>query len=149
VSPATPVGGVFAGGCIVLTQACIIIQISFCSSWRATRHPRAATTYSCCVAVFTRELELYQNSALAGILPAVAHISTNDDGAAATSWGYAFPPHIVVERGESLNEWCSRVQPNFATTLFVLMHVAKRLAQLHGAGLCHRDLKCDAVSPAR
>jgi hypothetical protein len=106
-------------------------------------------TQHCCVAVFTRELELYRNPALAGVLPAVAHISTNDDGAAATSWGYTFPPHIVVERGESLNEWCSRVQPNFATTLFVLMHVAKRLAQLHAAGLCHRDLKCDAVSPAR
>jgi serine/threonine protein kinase len=98
--------------------------------------------------VFTRELELYRNTALAGILPAVAAITPNDDGAARTAWGYAFPPHIVVERGESLNEWCSRVQPNFATALFVLLHVAQRLARLHAAGLCHRDLKCDAISHA-
>jgi serine/threonine protein kinase len=48
---------------------------------------------------------------------------------------------MEVERGESLNEWCSRVSPNFATTLFVLLHVAERLQQLHASGLCHRDLK--------
>jgi hypothetical protein len=49
---------------------------------------------------------------------------------------------VAVCRGESLNEWCSRVSPNFATTLFVLLHVAERLQQLHASGLCHRDLKC-------
>jgi serine/threonine protein kinase len=92
-------------------------------------------------AVFERELELYNNEALEGILPAVVKISTNDDREACTSWGYTFPPFIIVERGESLNEWCSRVQPDFATTLFVLLHVAKRLHKLHAAGLCHRDLK--------
>jgi serine/threonine protein kinase len=92
-------------------------------------------------AVFARELELYENTALRQILPAAAHIDDNAAGARRTAAGYAFPLHIVAERGESLNEWCSRVQPNFATSLFVLLHVGQRLQRLHAAGLCHRDLK--------
>ena len=47
-------------------------------------------------AVFRRELELYENAELEGILPAVAMISTNDDGKAHTSPGYVFPPFIIV-----------------------------------------------------
>ena len=91
--------------------------------------------------MFQRELELYQNAALTAVLPAVLRISSNGDEAASSSRGDTFPPFIIVQRGESLNEWCSRVQPNFATTLFVLLHVAQRLHRLHAAGLCHRDLK--------
>ena len=105
-------------------------------------HLHAASNCFAPSAVFNRELELYANPALEGILPKVYCISANQDGAAKTSWSYVFPPYIIVERGESLNEWCSRVSPNFATTLFVLLHVAERLQQLHASGLCHRDLKC-------
>ena len=91
--------------------------------------------------MFDRELELYNNMDLQGIFPAIAHRSSNAEGTLQTSWGFVYPPFVVSERGESLNEWCSRVSPDFATTLFVLLHVAERLQQLHAAGLCHRDLK--------
>lgn len=36
-------------------------------------------------------------------------------GVAATSQGGRFPPFIVVERGESLDEWQRRIQPDFPT----------------------------------
>ena len=48
--------------------------------------------------VFERELELYGSAAMEGILPAVLAIRRNGDGAAATSFGFAWPPFIVVER---------------------------------------------------
>jgi hypothetical protein len=68
-------------------------------------------------------------------------VQENSDGRIRDSAGFVFPPFIIVERGESLNEWVQRVAPDFITSLFVLCHVCKRLKLLHDAGLCHRDLK--------
>lgn len=68
-------------------------------------------------------------------------VQDNADGGIQDSTGYVLPPFIVVERGESLNEWVDRVAPDFVTSMFVLCHVTKRLQLLHSAGLCHRDLK--------
>lgn len=90
---------------------------------------------------FKRELELYETPALRSILPEALHIRTNEDSAVRAASGYVFPPFIIVEKGESLNEWASRKSPDFATTLFVLLHIAERLQRLHAAGLCHRDVK--------
>lgn len=68
-------------------------------------------------------------------------VQDNGDGRIDDGAGYALPPFIVVERGESLDEWVARVAPDFITSMFVLCHVTKRLQLLHSAGLCHRDLK--------
>lgn len=90
---------------------------------------------------FSRELDLYSTPALRAVLPAALRMCPNSDGAVRSPSGYAFPPFIIVERGEALNEWASRSAPDFATALFVLLHVAERLQRLHAAGLCHRDIK--------
>ena len=36
-----------------------------------------------------------------------------------TPQGWRFPPFIVVERGESLDEWQRRIQPDFITVVQV------------------------------
>jgi hypothetical protein len=59
--------------------------------------------------------------------------------------GWVFPPCIIVERGESLDEWALRIVPDFPTILTVLCHVLARLEQLHKAGLAHRDIKVCAT----
>jgi hypothetical protein len=41
-----------------------------------------------------------------------------------TEEGWRFPPFIVVEKGESLDEWQSRIQPDFPTIVQVL-HLCK------------------------
>lgn len=71
----------------------------------------------------------------------VGIMQENADRQIRSSRDYVFPPFIIVERGESLNEWVHRVAPDFITSLFVLCHVTKRLQMLHQAGICHRDLK--------
>ncbi|NJR43204.1 MAG: phosphotransferase [Akkermansiaceae bacterium] len=58
-----------------------------------------------------------------------------------TEEGWRYPPFIVVERGESLDEWRARIQPDFPTTLQVLSHVTERVRTLHHLGMIHRDLK--------
>ena len=55
--------------------------------------------------------------------------------------GWRFPPFIVVERGESLDEWRARIQPDFPTIVQVLSHVTERVRTMHDLGLIHRDLK--------
>jgi serine/threonine protein kinase len=47
----------------------------------------------------------------------------------------------VIERGESLDMWAKRINPDFTTILQVLTHVCTRLQLLHDNGLAHRDLK--------
>jgi Protein kinase domain len=92
-------------------------------------------------ACFARESEFYRHTSIRNVLPDVEAMSANADGCVRCSNGFAFPPFIIAERGESLNEWTQRVAPDDVTSMFVLCHVVKRLQQLHGAGLSHRDLK--------
>ena len=58
-----------------------------------------------------------------------------------TEEGWRYPPFIVVERGESLDEWQARIQPDFPTIVQVLSHLLERVHTLHGLGVIHRDLK--------
>ena len=62
-------------------------------------------------------------------------------GVAVTEEGWRFPPFIVVERGESLDEWHARIQPDFPTIVQVLSHLLERVCTLHSLGVVHRDLK--------
>eukprot|EP00892_Ulva_mutabilis_P012634 jgi/Ulvmu1/9743/UM055_0083.1 len=90
---------------------------------------------------FERERALYDKPALRSMMPAVIDVVPNADGRYATPAGFVFPPCIVVEKGESLDEWATRIEPGFPTILNVLCDVATRLQQLHAAGFVHRDLK--------
>eukprot|EP00892_Ulva_mutabilis_P008118 jgi/Ulvmu1/5679/UM024_0026.1 len=73
----------------------------------------------------------------AKFLPQVEAVS--DD--AVDMRGRRLPPCIVMEKGESLQDWSNRAEPDLFTSLAVLSNVAARLAVMHDAGLVHRDLK--------
>ena len=92
-------------------------------------------------AAFEREKRLYARPELRGMMPAVCRVVGDAGGAGLISGGRTFPPCIIVERGESLDEWVLRISPDFPTILTVLCHVAARLHQLHSAGYAHRDVK--------
>eukprot|EP00892_Ulva_mutabilis_P006547 jgi/Ulvmu1/4264/UM194_0004.1 len=55
--------------------------------------------------------------------------------------GRPLPPCIVMEKGESLQDWSNRAEPDLFTALAVLSNISKRLADMHAAGYVHRDLK--------
>ena len=55
--------------------------------------------------------------------------------------GVRLPPCIVMEMGETLDDWARRIRPDFPTILMVLCHLCARLQQLHAAGYAHRDVK--------
>lgn len=52
-------------------------------------------------------------------MPAVIEVVPNADNRYATADGFVFPPCLVVERGESLDEWARRIEPGFLTILSV------------------------------
>ena len=65
------------------------------------------------------ELELYDVEVLRSMMPAVKHEVRNADKAERNSRGYPWPPCIVLEKGESLQEWKAKTQPAFSTIVDV------------------------------
>jgi hypothetical protein len=68
---------------------------------------------------FERERRLYDKPTLRSMMPAVIEVVSNADNRYATEDGFVFPPCLVVERGESLDEWARRIEPGFLTILSV------------------------------
>lgn len=91
--------------------------------------------------VFEGEWALYQTPEVRDMMPAVIDVFPNTDETVRGASGWPVLPCIVIERGESLDEWARRHAPDFVTCMQMLSHIAARLAQLHAAGLVHRDLK--------
>lgn len=54
--------------------------------------------------------------------------------------GLPFPPHIVLERGITVDAWLERPR-RYSEVLTMLEHLAELLAVLHASGRVHRDLK--------
>ena len=90
---------------------------------------------------FDTELRLYSNVALANIMPKCYAAHDNADGHLRDDRGRAFPPVLVMGRGESLDEFVARVEYEEFTVLQALVLVVKRIVALHGLGIVHRDLK--------
>ena len=68
---------------------------------------------------FNVERLLYADPALKESLPRVADMCPNEDGAAVDARGHPLPPCIVMERGESLDEWAIRCEPETPLTIEV------------------------------
>lgn len=66
-------------------------------------------------AAFRRERELYVLPELRCTMPTILAIEDNSNGNDATPYGYAFPPFVIIERGQSLAEWSQNNQPDFVT----------------------------------
>jgi hypothetical protein len=68
---------------------------------------------------FEAELALYEDPVLRSMMPATHGFVGNDAGEERTASGYAWPPCIIIERGESLQDWQRREDSDFITTLQV------------------------------
>jgi Protein kinase domain len=98
--------------------------------------------------VFACEAEMYANPKLRKMMTATREIGNNMDQQHVGPGGYVFPPFIVFERGESLNEWTMRMRAitsqgsvDIVHAYLALSNIAQRLQELHSAGYVHRDLK--------
>eukprot|EP00892_Ulva_mutabilis_P004162 jgi/Ulvmu1/2117/UM127_0002.1 len=74
-------------------------------------------------------------------LPQVVAVCDGSAGGLHDPRGWPLPPCIVMEQGESLNDWSDRAQPDLFTCLGVLSNISERVADMHDAGYVHRDLK--------
>ena len=54
---------------------------------------------------FERERELYTESQLKAMMPATLAVEDNATGEHQTPYGYVFPPFVIIECGQSLDEW--------------------------------------------
>jgi hypothetical protein len=59
---------------------------------------------------FESEKSIYRNSPIGKLLPMLAGLV--EDGQLQDERGHPLPPCIIMERGESLNEWCQRRKPD-------------------------------------
>eukprot|EP00892_Ulva_mutabilis_P008345 jgi/Ulvmu1/5883/UM026_0003.1 len=55
--------------------------------------------------------------------------------------GRPLPPCIVMQRGESLQDWLGRCTPGWHSACTVLLAVSQCMADMHAAGFVHRGLK--------
>ena len=88
---------------------------------------------------FDLEHALYSDSNVSHVLPPAVDISSNE--LEPLVLGRVLPPMIITERGESLDEWTRRCQPDYYMCLAIVGHLARRVNDIHRAGLVHRDLK--------
>eukprot|EP00892_Ulva_mutabilis_P002846 jgi/Ulvmu1/12562/UM091_0003.1 len=95
------------------------------------------------LAAFAAERQLYESRVLGALLPKIEDVYDPADTPARfrDRHGQPLPPCMVMERGESLNEWSRRAKPDVFQAVAVLAHVATRLRDMHQAGYVHRDIK--------
>jgi hypothetical protein len=68
---------------------------------------------------YEAEANVYGNAALSKLLPRLTACIENKVGVLVDPSGKKLPPCIIMERGESLDEWCRRNQPDFLTSMRV------------------------------
>ena len=90
---------------------------------------------------FDTELQVYKEQTLKQLMPRRFDVIANLESSLRAPGGYVFPPCIVLERGEPLNEFARNVEHEFITVVQALVVLAKKLQLLHEAGWVHRDLK--------
>ena len=61
---------------------------------------------------YRAEVAMYRNAPLGRLLPRLESCIENCDGALVDPSGHRLPPCIIMERGESLDEWSNRRRPD-------------------------------------
>jgi hypothetical protein len=69
---------------------------------------------------FSAEVQLYNDPALRALMPARHEVVANSDGSVRSPSGFRFPPCVVLERGESLDEVAANVRCEFIIVMQVL-----------------------------
>ena len=67
---------------------------------------------------FARERKLYTQSKLKTMMPATLAVEDNLSGEVATPYGYTFPPFVIIECGQSLDEWARDTANKDFITIF-------------------------------
>ena len=88
-------------------------------------------------AAYEAELGLYSNPDLQKIMPRCFARFDNADGSLVAPDGFAFPPVIAIERGESLSEFAARVEHEAITIVQALVLVVKRVQVRYEACVWH------------
>jgi hypothetical protein len=68
---------------------------------------------------YQAEASVYRNPDLRTLLPRLEACIENEDGVLVDHSGQNLPPCIIMERGESLDEWCHRQQPDMSAAVVV------------------------------
>jgi hypothetical protein len=99
-------------------------------------------------AAFEHECTLYADETLRAMMAATREVGDNADACHTMSDGRPFPPYIVIERGEPLDEWTVRMRTlsgqselDLVAAFQALINIARRLMTLHEAGYVHCDVK--------
>lgn len=61
---------------------------------------------------FMEEGDFYKDSPLGLLLPKCLALCSNDDMAETDAHGIGLPPFLIMEKGESLDEWSRRAKPD-------------------------------------
>jgi hypothetical protein len=64
---------------------------------------------------FQAEVDLYNKPTLQKLMPKRHEVFGNEDGSCKSPSGFVFPPFIVLERGESLDEFARHMEHEFIT----------------------------------
>eukprot|EP00892_Ulva_mutabilis_P005912 jgi/Ulvmu1/3693/UM017_0110.1 len=105
-------------------------------------HDRAAIKFYTDRSAFDRERELYAEARLKAMMPATFAVDDNESGKVCTPYGYKFPPFVIIECGQSLDEWArDNANKDFITVFQALSHAVRALRRLHDFGYAHRDIK--------
>ena len=78
-----------------------------------------ATKFFLSSEAFNTELQLYRVAVLRSVMPAIQMELRNADRSDRNSRGYPWPSFVVLEKGESLQEWMAKTQPAFSTIVDV------------------------------
>ena len=90
---------------------------------------------------YDTEMQLYKVDVLRSMMPAIRLELRNGDNVERSSRGYPWPPCIVLEKGESLQEWKARTQPAFSTILDV-----RSLPGMTPGGDEHAPCRCTVMA---
>jgi hypothetical protein len=87
---------------------------------------------------FEVERSLYAHPVLGPLLPKVVTSCKNDDNAECDPSGRPLPPFIVMEKGESLDEWSRRAKPDLFQAVAVRLPLVATLPPSKSlASLCY------------
>ena len=98
---------------------------------------------------FTSEVDVYSNSPLGKLLPRLEGIIDNKDGNLLDPSGNKLPPCLIMERGESLDEWSRRRKPDMWAAMPVRAPLPLRmqfLSSLHAQPMHRSSLYRTAIA---
>ena len=75
---------------------------------------------------FERERALYTEAELKSVMPATLAAEDNASGAISTPYGYTFPPFVIIECGQSLDEWSRDNANKDFITVFQVCGLSRR-----------------------